>query len=449
MMNRSDGDLPQIVSDASLATLAQRIIPQTLVVCLAEAAARAQRCKSLAQLMEVWPQPSLKLSKLKLARNIDHAIITEKGEDKKAVILEEKEMVLTLLDRLLKIARAGKLPVNLETLDVTGFPLVFSRLMDILRGFAETQSNVLGEKRSSIRLRVDLYLTDKECWQLNRERQLPVCGVQVSVRHVYFTIVSHTSSFAWQTEYLACLTKLKRVWHHIFDFTSTTGLELARLDIRSFFAESATTEERNAGTSFLSDLANTFDQINTLDISYNAINLNGSPSTCAIMGEFLSHLGGEPKGLLRLDLSGNRLTNHLSALLKHTPNLHYLNLTGTQLRTIDISFLSQMRSLRHLDLSCCSLHNKLNALLGIFGSLTEMKVLEMVDCSLEQSHLDELMPGLLRLEKLELLNISFNAINPVENVDRLKCRVVMDQYEEVRIELHGGNEADFAFEEQP
>ena len=437
------------MSDAGLASLAQKNIPQTLVVCLAEAAARSQRCISLAQLMEVWPQPCLNLSKLKLGRNIDHTM-SGKSEAKKTVILEEKEMVVTLLDRLLKIARAGKLPENLETLDVTGFPLVFSRLMEILRGFAETRSNVVnGEKRSSIRLRVDLYLTDKDCWQLNRERQLPLCGVKVLVRHVYFTILSHTSSFSWQTEYLACLTKLKRMWRHIFDFTSTTGLELARLDIRSFFAESATTAERNAGTSFLSDLANTFDQINTLDLSYNAINLNGSPSTCAIMGEFLSHLGGAQKGLIRLDLSGNRLTNHLSTLLKHTPNLHYLNLTGTQLRTIDISLLSQMRSLRHLDLSCCSLQNKLNALLGIFGFLTEMKIFEMVDCNLEQSHLDELMPGLLRLEKLELLNISFNPINPVENVESLKCRVVMDQYEEVSIEFHGGNEADFAFEDQP
>ena len=395
--------------------------------------------------MEIWPQQCLKLSKLKPTRNVDLAM-NGTSEVKKAVILEEKEMVLTLLDRLLKIARAGKLPANLETLDVTGFPLVFSRLMDILRDFAET-SNMLRDKRNTIRLRVDLYLTDKECWQLNRERQLPLCGVKVSVRHVYFTIVSHTSTFLWQTEYLACLTKLKKVWHHIFDFSSTSGLELARLDIRSFFAESATIEERNAGTRFLLDLANTFDQVNTLDLSYNAINLNGSPSTCDIIGEFLSHLGGKPKGLVRLDLSGNRLTNHLSALLKHTPNLRYLNLTGTQLRTIDISFLSQMRSLRHLDLSCCSLQNKLNALLGIFGFLTEMRILEMVDCNLEQTHLDELMPGLRRLEKLELLNISYNPMNPVENVDHLKCRVIMDQYEEVRIEFHGENEADV--EDQP
>ena len=395
--------------------------------------------------MEIWPQQCLKLSKLKPTRNVDLAM-NGTSEVKKAVILEEKEMVLTLLDRLLKIARAGNLPANLETLDVTGFPLVFSRLMDIIRGFAET-SNMLRDKRSTIRLRVDLYLTDKECWQLNRERQLPLCGVKVSVRHVYFTIVSHTSTFLWQTEYLACLTKLKRAWHHIFDFSSTSGLELARLDIRSFFAESATIEERNAGTRFLLDLANTFDQVNTLDLSYNAINLNGSPSTCDIIGEFLSHLGGKPKGLVRLDLSGNRLTNHLSALLKHTPNLRYLNLTGTQLRTIDISFLSQMRSLRHLDLSCCSLQNKLNALLGIFGFLTDMRILEMVDCNLEQTHLDELMPGLRRLEKLELLNISYNPMNPVENVDHLKCRVIMDQYEEVRIEFHGGNEADV--EDQP
>ena len=433
------------MSDAGLATLAQKNIPQTLVVCLAEAAASGQRCKSLAQLMEIWPQQCLKLSKLKPTRNVDLAM-NGTSEVKKAVILEEKEMVLTLLDRLLKIARAGNLPANLETLDVTGFPLVFSRLMDIIRGFAET-SNMLRDKRSTIRLRVDLYLTDKECWQLNRERQLPLCGVKVSVRHVYFTIVSHTSTFLWQTEYLACLTKLKRAWHHIFDFSSTSGLELARLDIRSFFAESATIEERNAGTRFLLDLANTFDQVNTLDLSYNAINLNGSPSTCDIIGEFLSHLGGKPKGLVRLDLSGNRLTNHLSALLKHTPNLRYLNLTGTQLRTIDISFLSQMRSLRHLDLSCCSLQNKLNALLGIFGFLTDMRILEMVDCNLEQTHLDELMPGLRRLEKLELLNISYNPMNPVENVDHLKCRVIMDQYEEVRIEFHGGNEADV--EDQP
>ena len=433
------------MSDAGLATLAQKNIPQTLVVCLAEAAASGQRCKSLAQLMEIWPQQCLKLSKLKPTRNVDLAM-NGTSEVKKAVILEEKEMVLTLLDRLLKIARAGNLPANLETLDVTGFPLVFSRLMDIIRGFAET-SNMLRDKRSTIRLRVDLYLTDKECWQLNRERQLPLCGVKVSVRHVYFTIVSHTSTFLWQTEYLACLTKLKKVWHHIFDFSSTSGLELARLDIRSFFAESATIEERNAGTRFLLDVANTFDQVNTLDLSYNAINLNGSPSTCDIIGEFLSHLGGKPKGLVRLDLSGNRLTNHLSALLKHTPNLRYLNLTGTQLRTIDISFLSQMRSLRHLDLSCCSLQNKLNALLGIFGFLTEMRILEMVDCNLEQTHLDELMPGLRRLEKLELLNISYNPMNPVENVDHLKCRVIMDQYEEVQIDFHGGNGADV--EDQP
>lgn len=434
------------MSDAGLATLAQRNIPQTLVVCLAEAAARGQRCNSLAQLMEVWPQPCLKLSKLKPVRNIDQAI-NGTSEAKKAIILEEKEMVLILLDRLLKLARAGKLPENLETLDVTGFPLVFSRLMEILRGFTET-SNVLGDKKRAITLRVDLYLTDKECWQLNRERQMPVCGVRVSVRNVYFTIVSHTSSFAWQTEYLGCLTKLKRMWRHIFDFSTTSGLELARLDIRSFFAESATTEERNAGIRFLSDLADTFDQINTLDLSYNAINLNGSPSTCDIIGEFLSRLSGERKGLIRLDLSGNRLTNHLSALLKHTPNLQYLNLTGTQLRTIDISFLSQMKSLRHLDLSCCSLQNKLNALLGIFGSFTELKILEMVDCNLEQTHLDELLPGLHRLEKLELLNISFNPMNPVENVENLKCRVVMDQYEEVSIEFLGGNEVDVANEDQ-
>ena len=431
----------QIVSDAGLTSLAQTSIPHTLVVCLAEAAARGQRCISLAQLMQVWPQPCLKLSKLKLARNIDYAM-NGVSEALKKAIMDEKEMVDTLFNQLLKIARAGKLSVNLQTLDVTGFPLALSRLMHLLRGFAETSDLV------AVTLRVDLYLTDKDCWQLNRERQLPVSGVpRVIVRNIYF-VVSHTTTFSWQTEYLNCLLKLKRR-QHIFDFSTTSGLELARLDIRSFFAESATTEERNKGIRFLSDLADTFDQISTLDLSYNAINLNGSPSTCQIIGGFLSHLSGKSKSLVRLDLSGNRLTNNLSALLKHTPNLHYLNLTGTQLRTIDLSSLSQLKSLRHLDLSCCSLQNKLNALLGLFGFLTKLEILEMVDCNLEQTHLDALMPGLRGLEKLQLLNISFNPVFPVENVDLLNCRVIKEQYEEMRIEFHGGNGADLDFEDLP
>ena len=412
---------------------AQRNIPQTLIVCLAEAAARHQKWNSLANLIEVWPLPCLNLSKLR-QRGIEH-VMNGVNDAVKQTIREDGEMVITLLNKLTKIMKTGNLPNSLETLDISGFPLIFSRLVDLLRGFAENRT----KRKDLLTLRVDLYLTDKECWQLNRERQLPMCGVKVSVRQVFFNIVSHTSTLSWKEEYLACLTKLKTTWHHVFDFSSTSGIEIARLDIRSFFAASTTVEDRNTGIRFLSDLANTFDHVDTLDLSYNAINLNGSPSTCEVIGQFLSHLGRGSRGLIRLDLSGNRLTNQLSSLLQHTPNLRYLNLTGTQLRNLDISCLSQLRSLQHLDLSCCALQNKLNALLGLFGILSELRILEMVDSNLEQTHLDALIPGLHLLENLKLLNISYNPINPVENVESLKCKVLMDPYEEVPIEFHGEN----------
>ena len=209
---------------------AQRNIPQTLIVCLAEAAARQQKWNSLANLIEVWPLPCLNLSNLR-PRSIEH-VMNGVNDAVKQTIREDGEMVIVLLNKLLKIMKTGNLPNSLETIDISGFPLIFSRLVDLLRGFAENRT----KRKDVLTLRVDIYLTDKECWQLNRERQLPMCGVRVLVRHVFFNIVSHTSTLSWKEEYLACLTKLKTTWQHVFDFSSTSGIELARLDIRSFFA---------------------------------------------------------------------------------------------------------------------------------------------------------------------------------------------------------------------
>jgi len=412
----------QVVSDSSLAVACRSSLPRSLVLRLGEVAAQGQRCASLAALMEAWPQPCLSLAQLSPNKCMNFSEELD-VEDKKQTVLGGKEMAVTLLGRLVKLAQSGRLPV--EALDLTGFPLASGHLMDVLRSFAEAGN--AGE-RPPLTLKVDLYLTDQECWRLNRQGTLRACGVRVLVRHVYFTIVSYGCNYSWQTEYLSLLKKMRTAWAHVFNTTQTTGLELGRLNIRSFFAENATTVVRNQGIEFFSTLADSFGQITTLDLSYNAINLNGSLSTSLILCDFL----GKLRSLTRLDLSGNRLTNSLPVLLSHTPQLLYLNVTGTQLRTGDISYLSQVTSLLHLDLSSCGLSNKLNALLGVFGALTGLQILEMVDCSLEQLHMEELMPGLRKLVDLQVLNITSNMVEQVE----LPCKVVIDKEEEFEDEMY-------------
>ena len=113
------------------------------------------------------------------------------------------------------------------------------------------------------------------------------------------------------------------------------------------------------------------------------------------------------------------------------PNLQYLNLTGTQLRTADLSYLSRCAALTHLDLSSCSLSNRLNALLAVLTALQQLEVLELVDSGLEQGHCDVLLPVLRNLPRLQLLNLAGNSVAEVE----LPCRVIMDQIVEEYLEF--------------
>lgn len=413
--------LAKIVSDAGLTKAASHAVPRSLLLALARTAVQAHRPASLAELLESWPMPRLGVSQLMAdsGHPVNELLYQETElQDRRKTVTSGQEMVVTLLARLLKLAQGGKVPV--ETLDLTGLPLETDHLVNMLQRF----SDLGGTDRPLVTLVVDLYLTDQQCWRLNKLGQLRYGGVRVRVRNIYFTILSYGSTFSWQTEYLALLTKLRVVWSHIFDLSTTSGVELARLDIRSFFAEGACLEVRNRGIDFFTFLADSFSKITSLDLSYNAINLNGSPSTTQVLANFLT---SQPH-LSRLDLSGNRLTNSLPSLLPPAPcTLTYLNLTGCQLRGGDISYLSRLPSLHHLDLSSCSLGNKLNALLTVFSALSQLEVLEMVDCGLDQLQLQELLPGLRALSKLRLLNLLGNNVWTWVDLD---CRVLVDQYQE-------------------
>ena len=127
--------------------------------------------------------------------------------------------------------------------------------------------------------------------------------------------------------------------------------------------------------------------------------------------------------LRRLDLSGNRLTNKLSVILSATIELQYLNLTGTQLRQVDISYLARLKKLNQLDLSSNNLANKLNILKNVFIALEELEILEMVDCNLNQTHIDDLIPCLERMKKLKVINLKGN--DGIESV-QLNCNVILD-----------------------
>lgn len=411
--------IDKIISDSSLAGAASVSVPKSLMYPLATAAVKDARCASLAQLMERWHEPRLVLGDLHRDRINIMDLINVEVENRKQLVATGKELVQTLLARLVRQAKAGNAP-PVRVLDIGGFPLTWDFLVNVLTEFSEIKSSNL---RPQLTIVLDLYLTDQDCRNLNRMGHLKEGLVKVKVRHIYFSVLTYGSGLFWQEEYLESLNKLRSDWSHIFDLSCVVGLELSRVDMRSFFEGKATVCNRNSAIHFFMIVNNYFSNITALDLSYNALNLNGSITTTQVLRNFIKNLSK----LKRLDISGNRLTNNLSVLLADLANLQYLNVSGTQLRASDISYLARFTNLEHLDISNCSLYNKLNVLHGVFRALTNLAILEMVDCYLQQIHFDELAPILRKMKTLQLLNINGNRVN----AEYLSCKVLCDPYEDV------------------
>merc|ERR1712126_186833 len=198
----------------------------------------------------------------------------------------------------------------------------------------------------------------------------------------------------------------------VYNISQLEGLQLSRLNLRETFMKGGA-----RASMFLEGISNIFSEnLVILDLSYNAININGDEKATDILREFFASLSH----LKRLDLSGNRLTNNLGAILQKNTKLEYLNLSGTQLRQIDVSFLASLSNLQHLDVSSNKLSNKLNVLKSVFNALSNLKVLEMEDCNLNQDCILELNPYLKSLSKLEILNVNYNFFH--SSILTLSCK---------------------------
>ena len=122
------------------------------------------------------------------------------------------------------------------------------------------------------------------------------------------------------------------------------GIQLSRLDLRSAFNGG-----KARAVQFFDGLKRVInpEKIKKIDLSSNAINVNGDDQATEILANFLSSF----PCLRKVDLRGNRLTNKVGCILKNCENLEYLNLSGCQMRQIDVSFLSSLQKLTHLDIS--------------------------------------------------------------------------------------------------
>ena len=119
---------------------------------------------------------------------------------------------------------------------------------------------------------------------------------------------------------------------------------MSRLDLRSAFNGG-----KARAVQFFDGLKRVInpEKIKKIDLSSNAINVNGDDQATEILASFLSSF----PCLRKVDLRGNRLTNKVGCILKNCENLEYLNLSGCQMRQIDVSFLSSLQKLTHLDIS--------------------------------------------------------------------------------------------------
>jgi len=407
----------KIISDVSLAEHAKDQVPVTILNDLIATSVKTVRYTSLATLIESWPYNMFKLdpSYIPYFANIKEEDF--EVEDKKSCILKCTKLVITLVNKVIKMVKLGQ--TRIGVLDISGYPVASDYLFSNLRDFKEKTDLCSSE----LLLITDLYLSDSDCLSINLSEtpKYSKCGgLRIKLRNIYFSVsypLGLGGRYFWEEEYFKTLDKFQHGWSEVFDVSDVRGLELSRLDLRSFFAR------KGARTDFFNILSDLFRLLHAVDLSYNAINLNGSELATRVLKDFLSSM----VFLRRLDLSGNRLTNNLPQILASTVDLEYLNLTGTQLRQVDLSYLARLTRLNHLDISSNSLHNKLNILKNVFVALNQLEVLEMVDCNLAQTHIDDLMPSLEQIKTLKMLNLKENY--EISSI-KMKCKVFLDVSEE-------------------
>ena len=292
------------------------------------------------------------------------------------------KVLQTVMMKVALLHEEGK--TNIQVLDLRNYPI----------GLSYLQKMILHVKGlSPLKIIVDLSLTEQDAKHA-QHFDLPR-NLSIVIRNLYFylemeAVLSHEDLVNY----------LQYLWT-CFDLTQLESVQLSTIDLRRVFSD------HGEVTIFqkLEKLLSSSEKLSNIDLSYNAININGDDGrSLRVLHKFLSAF---PR-LKRLDLSGNRMQNYLGALIKNNQELEYLNIGGTQLRQIDVSFLSTLKNLRHLDLSSNNLSNKLNVLKSALSSLKCLQILEMESCQLSDDCFLEIQPYLRKLPCLEALNVQFN-----------------------------------------
>jgi len=399
----------KFVSISSNVKVERGQVPTIILRLLAKESIQRSNLTVFSNIVEIWPDRLLDVP------DIQEPFESSELYRSEDVSLYKKERIALnhgISMSLLHAVRRSRLYSIVEFVDLSGYPISCELLFDFTRGCSESEVFL-----KLLTIRADFYLTSdflKDCFRIYRSSR--TSKVRIVVRNIYTSMNYNDSRCNWEQQYLNCL-KIFLSDSEFIDLTYVEGIELSRLGLRSLFA----TQEP---PSFFSHLLVCYRNLEAIDLSYNAINLNGDMSSCTILKNFLDSY---PK-LERLSLSGNRLRNNVSILLENVVSLVYLNLSGTHMRVNDISFLAKLVKLEHLDLSENFLRNKINALTTAFKALDNVAVLELEDCGLTEVQLGDLLPVLKQMPALQLLNLKANDIPSVEVTP---FSVLLDPLEEV------------------
>ena len=357
---------------------------------------QSSRSSQLAVIIQSWPHPVLRLSSSQAGAAYDYLEEISLDVDQRKLELKMKsELAITALNKTMQNQHGS----HISVLDITNFPMTFHFL---IRTSASMRS------RRKIRVISDLVVDEQNIF-------LPLpsaLNFTLQIRHLYVACYdSHGVSSRKLCHFLHQLRACPDI-----DLSSLEGLQISRLDLRAAFGV-----EKHSSELF-DFLSEEFPNISSLDLSYNAINLNGDDLATSILQNLFSKL----VRLKRLNIGGNRLTNKLPDILRGR-DLHYLNLTGSQLRQLDVSFLAAFPGLNHLDLSNNKLRNKLNVLQGLLVRLKLLEILEMIDCELDDECLEEIIHTVNPLAKLRIINVTNNLILRQDfYINHDQCRIITE-----------------------